>query len=61
MIDIKADLCPKNHVCPEIAKCPEGAISQDSPNSAPKIDHDKCTECGLCSESCRVFVRSDDP
>jgi ferredoxin len=51
-IGIEASRCPQNHVCPVIRICPAGAISQSTAFSAPVIDEDKCTECGLCTNYC---------
>ena len=55
MIDVNKEYCPQNHNCPVISACPMGAIVQDSPFDAPRIDKEKCTECGLCSRYCPVF------
>jgi Fe-S-cluster-containing hydrogenase component 2 len=55
MIVVNDRFCPQNHACPAIASCPEGAIVQDGIYSAPRIDHDLCTECGACTSACRVF------
>jgi Fe-S-cluster-containing hydrogenase component 2 len=43
-----------------VATCPQGAIVQDDIFSAPRIDHEKCTECGLCETACRVFQNVPD-
>ncbi|MBW6502438.1 MAG: 4Fe-4S binding protein [Bacteroidales bacterium] len=51
-VRIEASRCPQNHFCPVIRVCPAGAISQKNPFSAPEIDHEKCTSCGLCSRYC---------
>ncbi|MCK4641362.1 MAG: 4Fe-4S binding protein [Candidatus Marinimicrobia bacterium] len=58
MIDVKEHFCPQNHACPALNYCPTGAITQESIYSAPKIDQDKCTDCGLCTRVCRVFTRN---
>jgi ferredoxin len=55
MIAVNGRLCPQNHRCPALASCPEGAIIQDTIYDVPRIDHEKCTECGLCTSACRVF------
>jgi ferredoxin len=55
MIVVNQRLCPQNHPCPAMATCPQGAIVQDSIMSAPRIEHDQCTECGVCTATCRVF------
>ena len=63
MIVVNDRLCPQNHPCPAVSTCPQGAIVQDNIFSAPRIDHDLCTECGVCSGVCRVFsvVRDEVP
>jgi ferredoxin len=43
--------CPQNHPCPSVRVCPVGALSQDG-YLAPKVDEEKCTECGACIEYC---------
>jgi ferredoxin len=43
--------CPQNHPCPLVPLCPTGAISQKG-YAAPRIELDKCIECGACSVSC---------
>lgn len=60
MIDVNAHACPQNHPCPAVATCPFGAIVQDDIFSAPRIDHEKCTECGVCTQVCRVFAQVPD-
>ena len=55
MIEVREQFCPKNHPCPSVSMCPQGAIVQDDVSSAPRIDHDLCTECGVCTSTCRVF------
>lgn len=47
--------CPKNHRCPLISICPTGAIIQNSPFEAPRIDESKCTGCGKCARFCFTF------
>ncbi len=63
MIVVNDRFCPQNHPCPAVATCPQGAIVQDDFFSAPRIDHDLCTECGVCAGVCRVFsvVRDEVP
>ena len=51
MIAVDKNICPHNHVCPLIKKCPVGAISQDK-DGFPVIDRELCIECGLCVKSC---------
>jgi Fe-S-cluster-containing hydrogenase component 2 len=55
MIRVNESACPQNHPCPAVKSCPEGAIVQDDISSAPRIDHERCTECGACTSACRVF------
>jgi Fe-S-cluster-containing hydrogenase component 2 len=55
MIAVNVHACPQNHPCPAVQYCPEGAIVQDSINEAPRIDAEKCTECGVCTSVCRAF------
>ncbi len=57
MIKINEQFCPKNHTCPVIKACPLKAISQKDIFSAPEIDYNKCTDCGLCTNYCRVFKK----
>ncbi len=52
--------CPQNHACPAVRRCPVEAIVQDNIYSAPRIDQDLCTECGACSQVCRVFTQVAD-
>ncbi|MFC2133433.1 4Fe-4S binding protein [Bacteroidota bacterium] len=59
MIQINEESCPKNHRCPVISACPVGAIEQENPYSAPKINEDKCSDCGLCTNYCPVFSSQD--
>jgi Fe-S-cluster-containing hydrogenase component 2 len=61
MIAIDEAACPKNHPCPTIHACPAGAIVQDDIHSAPRIDQELCTDCGLCTKRCHAFVRTDRP
>lgn len=55
MIQVNVQACAQNHPCPAVGYCPEGAIVQDDIYSAPRIDHELCTECGACIGVCRVF------
>jgi Fe-S-cluster-containing hydrogenase component 2 len=55
MIAVNEQACPQNHACPATRHCPSGAIIQDDLHSAPRIDHDLCTDCGACSRVCPVF------
>jgi len=61
MITVDERFCPKNHPCPTVRVCPVGAIVQDDSSSAPRIDRELCTDCGLCTHTCRVFVRAEAP
>ncbi len=60
MIEVKTKYCPQNHHCPSLAVCPVGAIKQDG-FKAPYIDQEKCTNCGRCVLSCRVFQQVSEP
>lgn len=57
MIKVRTQYCPQNHRCPTLRVCPAGALMQRG-RAAPTIDRSKCTDCGLCTQSCRVFVES---
>ena len=48
---IDKNSCPQNHSCPMIPHCPVSAISQEG-YGLPKIDADKCIECGKCIKIC---------
>lgn len=50
-IEVIVARCPQNHSCPAIRVCPVGAITQ-SGFAAPKIDDDKCIDCGVCARFC---------
>ena len=60
MIAVNEHACPQNHPCPAVRSCPVGAIIQDDIFSAPRIDHEFCTECGACPQACRVFSQVAD-
>ena len=53
MVDIPI-LCMKCSDAPCQSVCPDkvAAISRDEKTGAMKIDHDKCTLCGLCIDAC---------
>ena len=57
MIHVNERACPQNHPCPAVRYCPEGAIVQDDVYSAPRVDHERCTECGVCTGVCGVFAQ----
>lgn len=61
MIQVDERHCPKNHACPAAGLCPEGAIVQDDIFSAPRVDHELCSECGTCVSMCRAFVEVAEP
>jgi Fe-S-cluster-containing hydrogenase component 2 len=57
MIVTNPNACPQNHACPAVRTCPAGAIVQDNIFSAPRVDAELCSECGVCSRACRrVFL-----
>jgi ferredoxin len=60
MIQVNVHACPQNHPCPAVRYCPEGAIIQDDIYTAPRIDEELCTECGECTNVCRVFSQVPD-
>lgn len=60
MIVVNDRYCPQNHRCPAISLCPQGAISQETIHSGPRVDHDLCTACGDCARICRTFSRVND-
>ncbi len=60
MIVTNPSACPQNHPCPAVHRCPTGAIVQESRFSAPHVDRQLCTECGLCRTICRVFTHFAD-
>jgi Fe-S-cluster-containing hydrogenase component 2 len=55
-IVINKNMCPQNHPCPTVNICPVGAITQSSPFSAPEINEEKCTGCGICTTTCFAFT-----
>lgn len=60
MIAVNVHACPQNHPCPAVHHCPQGAIIQADIFSAPRVDHELCTECGACAQVCRVFSQVPD-
>lgn len=50
-IRVIASRCPQNHRCPSIRVCPVGALTQEG-NRAPRVDVQKCVDCGRCVQSC---------
>lgn len=51
--------CPQDHPCPSVALCPANALSQDG-FEAPAIDKNKCTDCGLCVNTCPYQALTDE-
>jgi ferredoxin len=51
MIVVNDRFCPQNHRCPAVVYCPQGAIVQADIYSAPRVDHELCTECGAARRS----------
>jgi len=51
MIKVEVPLCPQNHRCPCVARCPKGAIRQDGLR-APEIDQERCVGCDVCVRIC---------
>jgi ferredoxin len=60
MIHVEERYCPQNHACPAVAACPFEALVQDDIHSAPRVLSERCTECGVCSQVCRVFSQVGD-
>ena len=60
MIAVYVPACPQNHPCPAVRSCPVGAIVQDDIYTAPRVDNEFCTDCGACTQACRVFSRVAD-
>ena len=58
MITVRERYCPQNHRCPTLRVCPTGALQQQG-FAAPTVDEGKCSQCGRCAASCRVFVQTD--
>ncbi|MDO9577475.1 MAG: 4Fe-4S binding protein [Candidatus Cloacimonadales bacterium] len=58
MIKVNEQYCPQNHKCPAQHHCPAGAIEQKNAFSAPTINKEKCTDCGLCTRVCHVFRKA---
>lgn len=58
MIKVNDPYCPKNHNCPALRHCPVGAIEQKNAYSAPSINEEKCTDCGICIRVCHVFRKA---
>lgn len=49
---LNLDRCPQNHKCPSLRVCPVGALTQDTPYSAPVIHKELCIGCGRCAMAC---------
>ena len=47
--------CPQNHKCPAVKVCPVGALTQKD-FEAPVVDHEKCINCGKCSNFCPKYA-----
>ena len=58
MIEVNEQFCPKNHFCPAQKHCPTGAIEQNNAYSAPHVNEQKCTDCGICTSVCQVFRKA---
>lgn len=50
-LSIDEKRCPQNHRCPLLNICPVQAITQDG-FGLPKINTEKCIECGKCIKFC---------
>lgn len=50
-VQILKHRCPQNHSCPAVNVCPVNAITQGG-FSAPRVDDDKCINCGRCTFFC---------
>ncbi|MDA3867728.1 MAG: 4Fe-4S binding protein [Salinivirgaceae bacterium] len=57
-ITVNEAFCPQNHACPVIRVCPTGAIEQHNAFSAPVINEEKCTGCGVCTNYCQTFSKN---
>ncbi len=51
-IIVNSAKCPQNHLCPSIAVCPQGAISQKDIYSLPLVDETACVICEKCMRFC---------
>lgn len=51
MVTVNTAHCPQDHICPALAVCPVGALSQDG-CSAPVVDTEKCINCKNCVRMC---------
>jgi len=56
VIKVNPSFCPQNHPCPVVSACPIGAISQEG-FGLPKVDNEKCTDCGKCTQLCSTFYK----
>jgi len=51
--------CPQNHSCPAVRICKFEALSQEG-HTAPKVDEEKCIQCGECVTFCPMgALRAD--
>lgn len=58
-INVELARCPQNHPCPAVRVCPVGALSQEG-FAAPKVDDEKCTDCGACVKFCPTGALKND-
>lgn len=48
---VNPQLCPQDHLCPLIEKCPVDAITQEG-FGLPVMDAQVCIQCGTCETEC---------
>lgn len=53
LIVVDDEFCTKDKVCPAVAACPVGALSQEGFNP-PKVDGVLCTRCCICVDICET-------
>lgn len=51
LVIVDTNLCPQDHVCPAVAACPNGSLTQEG-LAAPKVNGVTCIRCGKCVETC---------